>query len=122
MNGQEILPYTAKFKFQAKTVRLLIDYGADVTAQDETHRTPLHLAAFSGSTETVQLLIEHGADVTAQDRGKKTPLHLLSSDVSFVSVSLLILQCLTQMDSIFATYLEITMRMRTPRKSKMSGY
>ena len=80
----------AKSKFQAETVKLLIKYGADVTVQDETLRTPLHLAAFSGSTETVQLLIEHGADVTAQDRSKKTPLHLSFSDVSLRTGSLLI--------------------------------
>ena len=75
--------YREKSKFQADTVKLLINHGADVTARDETLRTPLHLAAFSGSTKTVQLLIEHGADVTAQDRRKKTPLHLTFSDVSF---------------------------------------
>ena len=83
-----MLPRGAKFQFQAGTVRLLIDYGANVTAIDEIHRTPLHLAAFSGSTKTVQLLIEHGADVTAQDRSKKTPLHLMFSDVSFVTAYL----------------------------------
>ena len=80
--------YKAKSKFQAETVKLLIDYGADVTAQDETLRTPLHLAVFSGSTKTVQLLIENGADVTAQDRSQKTPLHLRFSDVSFRTGSL----------------------------------
>ena len=83
--------YEAKAKFQAETVKLLINYGADVTAQDETLRTPLHLAAFSGSTETVRLLIEHGADVSARDRSKKTPLHFASSYVSFRTGSLLIL-------------------------------
>ena len=80
--------FEEKYNLQADTVRLLINYGADVTAQDETLRTPLHLAAFSGSTETVQLLIEHGADVTAQDRRKKTPLHLVFSDVSHRFTSL----------------------------------
>jgi ankyrin repeat protein len=30
------------------TVRLLIDHGADVDAQDETHSTPLHLASLLG--------------------------------------------------------------------------
>jgi ankyrin repeat protein len=65
------------------TVRILIHYGADVTAQDETLLTPLHLAAFSGSAETVRLLIADGADVTAQDIRKKTPLHLACSIVSF---------------------------------------
>ena len=67
---------------KAVTVKLLIDNGADVTAQDETHSTPLHLAAFSGSVEAVRLLIECGADVTAQDQRYRTPLHLASSRVS----------------------------------------
>ena len=88
VNGQEMFSYDVKSKFQADTVKLLINYGADVTAQDETYQTPLHLATFSGSTETVQLLIEHGADVTAQDRRKKTPLHLVFSDVSHRFTSL----------------------------------
>ncbi|KAH9014388.1 ankyrin repeat-containing domain protein [Lactarius pseudohatsudake] len=60
-------------------VRLLINHGADVMAQDENHSTPLHLAAFSGSTAIVRLLIEHGANITAQDRVHRTPLHMASS-------------------------------------------
>jgi len=74
---------------KADTVTLLIDHGADVTMQDETHLTPLHLAAFSGSAETVQLLIERGADVTAQDQRCRTPLHLASSWVSAKTVLVL---------------------------------
>jgi ankyrin repeat protein len=63
-------------------VRLLIKHGADVSAQDKTHSTPLHLAAFTGSSETVRLLLEHGADVSVLDESHKTPLHLASSQVS----------------------------------------
>ena len=62
-------------------VRLLIDHGADVSAKDETHTTPLHLASSSGIPEIAQLLIERGADVTARDKSAKTPLHLASSKV-----------------------------------------
>jgi ankyrin len=69
---------------KADIVMLLIDHGADVAAEDETHSTPLHLAALSGSADTVRLLIEHGADVTAQDRRYRTPLHL-ASELSSVS-------------------------------------
>ena len=69
---------------KADIVKLLIDHGADVTAQDETWSTPLHLAAYCGSsTQTMRLLIEHGADVTAQDRNNKTPLHSALSKVNF---------------------------------------
>ena len=78
-----MLQYEAESKFMTDIVRQLIHYGADVTAQDETLFTPLHLAAFSGSAETARLLIAHSADVTAQDISNKTPLHLASSVVSF---------------------------------------
>ena len=67
----------------ADTMRLLIDHGANVVAQDETHSTPLHLAAFWCNIEGVRLLIEHGADVTAPDGNYRTPLHLALSRVSF---------------------------------------
>ncbi len=76
---------------KAETVRLLIEHGADVTAQDEAYSTPLHLASYQRSPETVRLLIEHGADVTAQDGGHRTPLHLALSMVSVTTASLLIL-------------------------------
>ena len=67
---------------KADIVKLLIDHGADVTAQDETQSTPLHLAAYHRSTQTVWLLIEHGADVAARDRSNKTPLHLALAKVN----------------------------------------
>jgi ankyrin repeat protein len=63
-------------------VRLLIEQGVDVTAQDEAYSTPLHFASSSGVPEIARLLIEHGADVTARDRSHRTPLHLASSWVS----------------------------------------
>ena len=63
-------------------VRLLINHGADVTAQDKTHSTPLHMASSEVNTKIVQLLIEHGADVTVKNEGHSTPLHLASSWVS----------------------------------------
>ena len=64
---------------KAETVELLIDNGADVTSQDETKSTPLHLASSVGSAKTAWVLIEHGADVAAQDVHRRTPLHLASS-------------------------------------------
>jgi ankyrin repeat protein len=73
---------------KADIVRLLIDRGAEVDAQDETHITPLHLAAFWGSVEAVRLLIQHGADVTAQDGSSMTPLHSASSTVRSKTSSL----------------------------------
>ena len=96
MNGQDDrcrgvgLPESERFILKAETVRLLIKHGADVTARDEAHLTPLHLASSQASTETVRLLIEHGANVSARDRSRRTPLHLASSCVSNTTTSLLI--------------------------------
>jgi ankyrin repeat protein len=70
------------FSNKAETMRLLVEHGADVKAQDETHSTPLHTASSSGIPELVQLLIEHGADINGMDQSQKTPLHLASSCVS----------------------------------------
>jgi ankyrin repeat protein len=67
---------------KVEAVQVFLEHGADVTARDGTHSTPLHLAAADGSPKTARLLIEHGADVNALDGNLKTPLHLTSSYVS----------------------------------------
>lgn len=73
-------------KEKAEIVRLLIEKGADVTARDENHSTPLHLASSSGFLESVRLLLEHGARVAVQDRCCRTPLHLASAWVGVTTV------------------------------------
>ena len=74
-------------------VRLLIEHGADVIAQDESHVTPLHLASLSWIPEIVGLLLERGACATAKDKRCRTPLHLASSSVSATVVALVLEQC-----------------------------
>ena len=64
---------------KADIVQLLIRNGADVTARDDTHSTPLHLAASKRSAESVDILIQHGSDVNAKDANQSTPLHLAAS-------------------------------------------
>lgn len=64
---------------KTKTVKVLLEQGADVTAHDITHATPLHLASSKGFFEIAQLLIKYGADVNALDENHKTSLHLASS-------------------------------------------
>lgn len=71
-------------------MRLLITYGADVTALDMTHSTLLHLACFAKNTEIVQILIEKGSDVNAPDEIHSTPLHKSSHARCAESVQLLI--------------------------------
>ena len=58
---------------------ILIDHGADVTAQDKCKSTPLHLASRWGQVGVASMLLERGADVTAQNKDGSTPLHLAST-------------------------------------------
>ena len=59
-----------------ETVQVLLEHGADITAQDDTQSTPLHLASSEGWVDVMQILLEHGADVNARDRRHSTPLDL----------------------------------------------
>ncbi|XP_071109941.1 uncharacterized protein [Haliotis cracherodii] len=53
-------------------------------------RSPIHLAAESGSSETVKLLLDKGADVSTQDDDGKTPLHMAAPRGSSETVKLLL--------------------------------
>jgi len=45
-------------------IRLLIYYGADVSACNCVYETPLHIAARLGEAKVVNILLDNGADVT----------------------------------------------------------
>jgi len=63
-----------------EAARVLVEHGADVSAQDEDGSTPVHRLSesYSGNVDLAWFLVEHGADVTAQDNHGETPLHRLS--------------------------------------------
>jgi ankyrin repeat protein len=57
-----------------KTVRLLLDNGADIEARDDEGATPLISAAAYGQIEIFELLIQRGASIRARDKRGMTPL------------------------------------------------
>lgn len=65
------------YAVDAKTVRLLVEKGANVNAKDVEGYTALHLAVTEKRLEIVRELIKSGGNVNAEEYGNKcTPLHL----------------------------------------------
>lgn len=65
------------YAVDAKTVRLLVEKGANVNAADARGYTALHLAVTEKRLETVRELIKSGGNVNAEEYGNKcTSLHL----------------------------------------------
>lgn len=56
-------------------VRLLLQYGADVTKVNREGKSALHLAAAQNRAAIVQMLLEAGADANLQDQVGMTPVH-----------------------------------------------
>ncbi len=71
------LLHQAAWKGFEDVAKVLIDFGADVNAQDDRpHRggTPLHAAAHGNRRAVAALLIARGADVHARNSEGRTPL------------------------------------------------
>lgn len=68
----------ARNKVREGMVRLLVEAGADPSAGDREHITPLHIAAVEGLEGVARVMLEAGADVNAMDNIEAagfTPLH-----------------------------------------------
>ena len=64
-------------------VQLILEYGANIHAEDGHGRTPLHQVVegtfiSAEGSNVAQLLIERGADVNKRDIFHQTPLHFAS--------------------------------------------
>ena len=63
-----------------KTIKALVDAGANLDAEYRDDRTPLHFAAAGRSPETVSVLVDAGADIHARSKSGGTPLHTAAED------------------------------------------
>lgn len=61
---------------QAAMIRLLLNAGAKVDAQDKNGATPLHRAVRTRCAAAVKCLLEAGADPTIRNKPGSTPFHL----------------------------------------------
>jgi ankyrin repeat protein len=68
--------HLASERGQVKTALILIEHGADATAQNKDGETPLHMALCRGKVGVARMLIERGPSVSAQNKDGETPLHL----------------------------------------------
>lgn len=57
-----------------ETVKLLLNGGANVNAQDQKGTTALHSAAYRGNKDIVEILLNNGADPSISDFNGHTPL------------------------------------------------
>ncbi|WP_434732644.1 ankyrin repeat domain-containing protein [Wolbachia endosymbiont of Zygogramma bicolorata] len=73
--GETVLHHAVEIS-DRKTVKLLIEKGAEINARDKKGYTPLHCAVFARSLENIKVLVRGGAEVNAtQYIGGCAPLH-----------------------------------------------
>ena len=61
---------------RAGVARMLLEYGADMNAQDKKCITPLHVASMHGILAIAHVLVEHGANADAEDNKGRTPFQV----------------------------------------------
>jgi ankyrin repeat protein len=73
-----------------EAIRVLLDHGADIQAQDKNGRTALYVAAQSGSLEAIRVLLDHSTERQAQDKDGRTALHMAAQSGSLEAIRVLL--------------------------------
>ena len=72
--GSTALHCAANFG-QVRTLRLVLDAGADTSSRMESEGTALHCAAAGGHWRSARLLLNAGVEMYSRDTNGKTALH-----------------------------------------------
>lgn len=93
--NQEMPLHCASQNWTLGAAEVLLEYGANVNAENAQGWTPLHVASaqlsFNGSGVTfVHILLKQGTDVNARDRDQATPLHFASCGLESVIAQVLV--------------------------------
>jgi ankyrin repeat protein len=89
-NGRTPLIVAAAHDGNARTVRMLLDRGANGKTADEQGDTALLVAAHADAVDTVKLLLERGADPNDTNKGGFTPLLHASANANVAMMRLLV--------------------------------
>lgn len=81
---------TALMHSQPEAIKLLVDKGADLTAQDSDGNTALHWAARQKAVNAAALLLYLGATPEVQNGAGKTPLYLAVENSDLAMTELLL--------------------------------
>ena len=82
--------YNAVLQCEIKTVRALLQKGADINFKDASGNTILHKAVLTGNSQAVEILINEGANVNAQDAKGVTPLYKAALEGNKNSINMLL--------------------------------
>lgn len=77
-NVERTLHHLATIEEHAFIIRLLISHGADVSAHNDTDRSPRQELLMCRKIRAATTLIEKGADVSSKDNESRTALHQAS--------------------------------------------
>ena len=110
INAERTSLHEAAAHNRTEIMKLLIERGADVDAQDNTGATPLHLAATRQSHDAINILLDAGASIDPTNIAGLTPLNHAKDASSWRTCRLLIerganpLKAFTGLDEITAFF------------------